>query len=187
MKFLNKPIDIIEVSRLLEDEIFEYWIEPKYIVGFNKDELKKHAEKRFLERHDNLDFERALDIDEIITEYLIGCLSKDAFLNLEKEVKFLNCNNVIDAARYMINELGSSTVCYNYTTFSRYLINGSNVNNIFKEIYKYFEEENNTHLKNIWRIFNIELLAYNLNDLSDINMVSYNSMVNFKSKNTCMY
>ncbi len=41
-------------------------------------------------------------IDEIITEYLIGCLSKDAFLNLEKEVKFLNCNNVIDAARYMI-------------------------------------------------------------------------------------
>ncbi|MBD1220093.1 hypothetical protein IDM30_07175 [Acinetobacter seifertii] len=53
-----------------------------------------------------------MDIDEIITEYLIGCLSKDAFLNLEKEVKFLNCNNVIDAARYMINELGSSTVCY---------------------------------------------------------------------------
>ncbi|MBD1230854.1 hypothetical protein IDM33_14320 [Acinetobacter seifertii] len=79
MKFLNKPIDIIEVSRLLEDEIFEYWIEPKYIVGFNKDELKKHAEKRFLERHDNLDFERALDIDEIITEYLIGCLSKCIF------------------------------------------------------------------------------------------------------------
>ncbi|MBD1220092.1 hypothetical protein IDM30_07170 [Acinetobacter seifertii] len=29
LEILNKPIDIIEVSRLLEDEIFEYWIEPK--------------------------------------------------------------------------------------------------------------------------------------------------------------
>lgn len=187
MKFLNKQIDINEVNYLLEEEIFDYWIDPRNIVDFNKVDFKNNAELKFFERRNNIDFERDLESDEIITEYLIGCLSKDAFTNQEQGVIFLNYKNVIDAAVYMINELGSSTICYNYTTFSRYLINENNVNEVLEMVYKYFEEQSDLHLKNIWRIFDIELIAYNLDELNERSKIIYTKIKEFKTDNTYMY
>jgi hypothetical protein len=182
MKILNENINLFELKKLTEDEDYNFWVHPKFITGFKKRNLNT-AENEYIKQHiENIGNDEN-DYQVIITSYLCGCLTKDSF----EESSSIPVKEFISSAIYLIKDLYSSRTAYPFAWNGSYLIDKSNVNYVFLEIYKGFSVVEDNHIKNLLRVFCLELLNNFYDELSDNNKELYETIKLFITKNTYMY
>ncbi len=182
MKFLSENIEISILKQWLSDDFFEIWVHPQLVTGFNKKDLKT-AEFKYIENHYNSCEETSDEYDVVITDYLSGCLTQDSF-NLVNEI---SVKDFMSAVLYSITKLYSSYAAYPFAWNGAYLVRKDNLNFIFYEIYKEFYSLDTEHLKNILRVFCIELLSGHIDGLNSVNQDKYKEIEDYRTDKTYMY
>lgn len=110
MKYFNHNIELMEIKKLNEDEKFEFWVHPKYVIGFNKkDLLNFNSERNYINNHYNNEEVESPDV--VIIDYLTSCLKADQYQN-ESNGYFIKYTDMLDAVFFLIKELFSSKASY---------------------------------------------------------------------------
>ncbi|MFW2151061.1 hypothetical protein [Acinetobacter gyllenbergii] len=182
MKFLNEKIEISTLKEWLSDEFFEVWVHPRLVTGFEKKDIDT-AELKYIENHYNSSEEISDDYEVVITDYLSGCLTQDSF-NLVNEIYI---KDFISAVLYLITKLYFSYAAYPLAWNGIYLVNKDNLDFVFYEIYEEFYSLDNNHLRNMLRVFCIELLGSYADGLNGENQNMYKEIEGYRTDNTYMY
>ncbi|TCM61169.1 hypothetical protein EC844_12922 [Acinetobacter calcoaceticus] len=186
MKYFNSDITLGEIIKFNEEENFTLWVHPKYVIGFDKDELLiLNSEINYINNHySSEDVVESPDI--VVVDYLTSCLKFDQF-NTENNNYFIKCFDMVNAAIYLIINLISSKTSYPFAWWGGYLINIENCNEVFNVIFKSFVETKSNHVKNLLRIFCIELLDNFLQNFHIKNQIRYKDIQQFETDTTYMY
>ena len=185
MKYFNHNIELMEIKKLNEDEKFEFWVHPKYVIGFNKkDLLYFNSERNYIDNHYNNEEIESPDV--VIVDYLTSCLKTDQYRN-EYNGYFIKYTDMLDAVFFLIKELFSSKASYPFAWWGEYLIESDNCNQVFEIIFDEFNQSKNNHVKNLLRIFCIELLSSKSIYLNEKNNLNLKKIEEFKTANTFMY
>lgn len=119
----------------------------------------------------------------LITTYLTGCLRKDHYDNN----KNISVEDFISAALYLLTELYSTHTAYPLAWGGYYLINNNSLDLVLGEIYIDFQKNSHDHVKNLLRVFCIELLDVFEGKFERQNQQKYEEIKAFKTDNTYMY
>jgi hypothetical protein len=185
MKYFNHNIELMEIKKLNEDEKFEFWVHPKYVIGFNKkDLLNFNSERNYINNHYNNEEVESPDV--VIVDYLTSCLKADQYQN-ESNGYFIKYTDMLDAVFFLIKELFSSKASYPFAWWGEYLIDSDNCNRVFEIIFDEFKQSENNHVKNLLRIFCIELLSGKSRELNEKNNLNFKKIEEFQTENTSMY
>lgn len=180
-KLEGQFVHINQIKAWLEEEKDTAWIDPRYIVGYDKEKVRKTIQIN--------DDEIDVADDDVIVDYLTSVMKNDSFYNEKSKKYFLKDIDIINALVYLISDLHSVNTPYQFAWFGSYLFDGNNVNINFQRIYTVFKYEKNEHVLNLLRIFILETFELNITYpyLSAENITLFEKVKNFSTPNTYKY
>lgn len=182
MIILNEYVDLVMLKKLTESEEFNFWIHPRYVTGFEVKDVEE-SERNYIDSHNSILVDDESGYEMVITYYLTGCLIKDSFQS-DFKIPYMD---FISAGLYLISDLYSTHTAYPFAWNGSYLINENNCARVFLEINKIFHQVENNHVKNLLRVFCVELLDEFCEFLGLNEKLKYNEIKDFKTEFTYMY
>lgn len=181
----GKFIHIDKIREWLDGDITEkelFWIDPRYVIGYDKEKIRKNRQSC------SLDIDFANDpSDSVIVDYLGEVLARDRFFNKEKYK--ISDVDLINAVIYLICDLHSTNTAYTLAWAGSYLLKEEKTNINFERIYMVFKYEKNEHILNLLRIFMLE--TFELNEtypyLSQENKNLFEQVKQFSTVETSSY
>lgn len=180
---------INEVKELLKLECFDNWIDPRNIIGIDKKYISERAEDFYIKNHNISDL--AIDGEGfIIYEYTLSYLYENGF------PESLDTDDILDFCLYMISKL-RLPLSYHLAWFILPILRSKNLDKVFEKLNDAFCDEQNTHAKNLLRVFLCEIFQYgmgwgkNINGsyslLNQSNRAKLESIDNFRTEFTHLY